>query len=421
MNRGVRIGMCLSVLLTGMSLQITQAATAGKPNIVFILADDAAYSNFGFSAKLNNVTSYAQTPNLDALAAQGVIGAQAYVGHSICGPSRYDLLTGLYSQRAGYETNVANWSVNAVNGNVVQGVDANAVMLPQRLKDLGYSTGMMGKWHEGYQQGLNTPTDKGFDEFYGFLAGDRSYYPYPSTYYDDSHGLWKNNQYYEPQWRSQGDPSLYDPTHGRYLTDALGEEGVNYINRHANDSNPFFLYMSFTATHTPWDYKQSDYDHFSNLTDPTQRTLAAMTYALDRQVGALNNALKANGLADNTIIVFANDNGADTYVGNPPNTPFTGWKGTVYEGGIRVPFFMKGPGLPAGTVYNSPITMLDMVPTLVDAAGGDASQFQHDGYDVMPYLTGQATDDPNKVWFWRNFTCYAVRKGNWKLEDPVSR
>jgi autotransporter-associated beta strand protein len=384
-----------------------------QPNIVFILSDDMGYSNTGFSAALNNRTTQFETPNLDALAQQGVVGSQFYVSHSLCGPSRYGLLTGLYSQRQGYENNVANWGADAIKGDLVQGVTPDVTMLPQRLKSLGYSTGMIGKWHEGFQQGLNTPIDKGFDEFFGFHSGDRSYYGYGSGYIDPDHGINKNGQYYENQWQTEGDHSTYDPVKGRYLSDAFGDEAASYVNRHAADSNPFFLYMAVNAPHTPNEVKQSDYDHFANITNSFLRNQAAMEYAMDRSIGKVMSALQANGIADNTIVIFANDNGATPDVPGP-NAPFNGNKGTMYEGGIRVPFIIKGPGLTPG-VYNSPITALDMVPTLVTAAGGDITQFQHDGYDVMPYLKGQATDDPNKPRFWRNFNCYAVRKGDFKL------
>src|SRR5690349_14480766 len=174
MAHGARVGRSVRLCFGMVIAYSVNVAAGAQPNIVFILADDMGYSNTGFSAAINNRTTQFQTPNLDALAQQGVVASQYYVGHSLCGPSRYDLLTGLYSQRHGYEDNIAQWGGDAVKGNIVQGVTPDVTMLPARLQALGYSTAAIGKWHEGYQQGLNTPMDKGFQEFYGFNGGGRS-------------------------------------------------------------------------------------------------------------------------------------------------------------------------------------------------------------------------------------------------------
>lgn len=377
---------------------------AAQPNIVLIMSDDAAYSEFGFSAALNNRTTINETPNLDALAQQSVIASQAYSAYSLCSPTRAGLLTGQYQQRYGYEDNISNDFTST------QGLVDQQVTIAERLKPLGYTTGIVGKWHQGYTDGVNRPLDKGFDEFYGLLGGGRSYW----TQSAQQTAIWKNNQYYETQYRQEGDPTKYDPVKGRYVTDAFGEEAVDFVNRHAGDENPFFLYLPFTAPHEPWEAKQADLDHFAHITDPNRRAIAAMTYALDRSVGEVLDAIDANGIDDNTIVIFTNDNGAVSYVGNPP---FKGHKGTTWEGGIRVPFMIKAPGLEPG-VYDSPITFFDVLPTLVTAGGGDISQIPHDGYDVMPYLAGDATDDPTKTRFWRSLDKWAVRKGDWKLESP---
>lgn len=403
MLRHLRLILCLVCVGVCACCDSEIAFAGGKPNIVLIMADDAAYSDFGFSAALNNIPTQIQTPNIDALAAQGAVATQYYTANSLCSPTRASMLTGQYSQRYGYENNLANTLAQAGSS----GLPADQLTIAQRLKPLGYTTGVVGKWHLGFQEGLNRPLDKGFDEFYGLLGGGRSYWSQPTQ----EQGIWKNNQFYESQYRTEGDQSRYDPVRGRYVTDAFGEEAASFINRHADDSNPFFLYLPHIGPHEPFDAKQQDLDRFSNITDPTRRSIAAMTYALDRAVGDVMNALEANGIDDNTIVIFTNDNGAVSYVGNPP---FRGHKGTSYEGGIRVPFAIKGPGITPG-VNNSIMTGLDLLPTFVAAAGGDITQFAHDGYDVMPNLLGQATTDPNKVYFWRNNDTYAIRKGDWKL------
>lgn len=383
------------------------AHAANKPNVIVIVADDAAYRDFGFSAALTNATSESLTPNLDSLAQQSVVSRQYYSANPLCSPTRAGLLTGEYPMRYGYEYNLYNHGYQAGT----QGLKPEQITLAQRLKPLGYTTGLIGKWHLGYQEGLNRPLDKGFDEFFGFFGGASDYFGAPQGI---DHGIWRNDEFNGTDWRSEGDPSRYDPVKGRYLTDALGEEAVDFINRHANDEQPFFLYLPMTAPHEPWQAKQSDLDVFAHITDPNRRLLAAMNHALDRAVGDVTNALEANGIDNETIVIFTTDNGAPYFVTNPP---FRGHKGTTWEGGIRVPFTIKAPGLTPG-ITDQIVTGLDIVPTIVAAAGGDITQFAHDGYDVMPYLSGQQTDDPNKVYFWRNFDSYAIRKGDWKLVLP---
>jgi T5SS/PEP-CTERM-associated repeat protein/autotransporter-associated beta strand protein len=382
----------------------TGRAQSQRPNIVFILSDDVGFNDIGFNSALHGRTTPFRTPNLDALANQSVVARQAYSTGSLCGISRAGLLTGNYSQRLGIEENLGNDLAQTF------GLHAEDVLLPERLKALGYSTGMVGKWHEGYTAGVNRPLDSGFDEFFGFLSGSRGYYLEGGP----ANLMLRGNTIVENQWRTQGNPALYDPTRGRYVTDAFGEESVDYINRHAHDANPFFLYASFTASHIPSMAKQQDYDQFANIANTDKRTLAAMTYALDRNVGSILDALETNGLADNTIVIYSNDNGG-THLHD--NGALRGFKGYAWEGGIRVPFAMRAPGLTPG-VYDKPITMHDMVPTLVAAAGGEAPTDDVVGTNLMPYFSGQTGGNPHEVMFWRNFYIWGVRKGDWKLTRP---
>jgi len=406
MHRHFWLGLRLVAVVLCALVGAAAVSAAGKPNVVVIVTDDASYRDYGFSASLTNGTTLSQTPNIDALAQQSIIGAQYYTAHPLCSPGRAGMLTGQHPMRYGYEYNPYNFGWSAGS----QGLKTEQITLAQRLKSLNYTTGVIGKWHVGYQEGLNRPLDKGFDEFFGLLGGARDYY----VSNDIDHGMWKNDQFYESQYRLEGDPSRYDPVKGRYVTDAWGEEAADFINRHADDENPFFLYLPFTSPHEPYQAKQSDLDRFAHISDPTRRTVSAMIYALDRAIGDVTNALEANGIDDETIVVFTNDNGGPFWFGS---APFRGHKGTLWEGGIRVPFTIKAPGLTPG-VTNQVITGLDIVPTVVAAAGGDITQFQHDGHDVMPYLRGEQTDDSNKVYFWRNFDSYALRKGDWKLTIP---
>jgi autotransporter-associated beta strand protein len=291
--------------------------------------------------------------------------------------------------------------------------------IAQHLKGLGYSTGMAGKWHVGYEQGVNLPTDKGFDEFYGLWGGGRSYFL-------DGHPgrlIRKGTQDYELQYRAEGDPSEYDPTRGRYVTDAFGDEAADFVKRHAGDEQPFFLYMTPNAPHTPFEAKQQDLDHFAHVADPDVQLRAAMTYALDRSVGKVLSAIDdpngdgntSDSIRDNTIVVYLNDNGGTNF---HDNAPLAGNKGLMWEGGIRVPFIVSVPGV-AASVYNAPIVAYDILPTVYAAAGGDVSDLESDGVDLKPFLTGAATGSPHETLFWRTQQIWAARKGDWKYGDRI--
>jgi autotransporter-associated beta strand protein len=385
-------------------------APTGRPNIIVINTDDVGYNEFGYTAALNQRTTQFETPRIDALAAQSSVITNGYVTNALCSPSRAGLLTGLYPQRFGFEDNISR----GVNGEV-DGLPAGQITIASQLKSLGYSTAAMGKWHVGPKDDVNRPQDVGFDEFYGFLGGGRSFFRYGSGSTFDRNML-RGDASIEATWASEGDPSLYDPVRGRYLTDALGEEAASYVTQHANSNNPFFLYVALNATHTPHEVKQQDYDQFAHITNDSQRTLAAMSYAMDRAVGMILDSIQSNGLADNTVIVFTSDNGGASP--HHSNAPYLGSKGSLFEGGIRVPFLVRAPGVEAG-VYDRPISTLDLLPTFVSLAGGDASKLTTDGVDILPYLSGESSGDPHEALFWRSHDGrFAVRRGDWKLVSP---
>ena len=401
--------LALLLLLFGCST----AALGGdsKPNIILIVSDDAGYNSFGFTGALTGQTNSFQTPNLDALAQQSIVARQGYVSAPVCSPSRAGLLTGLQGQRFGYETNISS---QYANNNF--GLSPDQKIIPQHLKELGYTTGMIGKWHQGYTDGFNRPPDMGFDEFFGFLGGGRHYW----TDVTQANAIRRGDTIIEAEYRAGGDPSKYDPANGRYLTDALGEEAVDFIDRHAGAEEPFFLYLAYTSPHTPLQAKQADLAHFAHIADPTHRTLAAMNYAMDRSIGEVLDAVSANGIDDNTIVVFFNDNGGPIFPGvGHFNEPFREHKGTFWDGGVRVPFMIHGPGLEPG-VFDAPISTLDLLPTFVAAAGGDTSELELDGVDLLPYLSGQQQGVPHETLFWRAHDAWAVRKGDWKLTRPLT-
>ncbi len=383
-------------------------ANATRPNVVLIISDDAGYNDFGFMAELHGTTTDVETPNLDALALQSVVMSSGYVSGPVCSPSRAGLHTGRYQQRIGYEDNTGPNN----------GLPAGQQLISHQLRNLGYTTGAIGKWHLGQTDNVNRPLDMGFDEFFGFLEGGRTYWNWPDA--GPGWQIRRGNTGIENQWHLQGDASRYDPVRGRHLTDAFGEEAADFIARHAGDEEPFFLYVSPHAPHVPHDAKQVDLDRFADIADPARRAIAAMNYGLDRAVGDITSALAANGIEDNTIVVYLNDNGG-YFVGPFDNFPLRGHKRSTWEGGIRVPFMIKAPGLTPGT-YDAPVSSLDLMSTFVVAAGGDVNALETEGTDLMPYLTGDVAGDPHELMFWRfpegNEAKFAVRKGDWKLVRP---
>jgi hypothetical protein len=261
-----------------------------------------------------------------------------------------------------------------------------------------------------------------FDEFFGFLSGGRHYWGSGNNDNDEDsirRAIGGDEVKIETIWVTEGDSSLYDPIMGRYLTDAFSEEAVEFINNHASDANPFFLYLSYTAPHIPLQAKQQDLAIFPSLLEP-ERTFASMTYAMDRGIGDIMAALQANGIKDSTIVVFFNDNGGPD---EQRNTPFRGLKGETLEGGIRVAYTILVPGLQPMTL-DTPVTTRDLVATLVAVAGGDISTLDLDGVDLMPFLDGSDTSDPHEILFWRYTSNWAVRRGDWKLTriltEPVA-
>ena len=406
-------------------IQAADQTDADRPNIVLIFSDDTGYNEFGFTAALTGSLTNFLTPNIDALAAQSVVMSNGYVSAHNCSPSRAALLTGQYQQRFGFEALVNS---DPVDPNNVTGIPARLALISEHLKNVPgvtYTTGVVGKWHVGSVDNMNRPLDKGFDEYFGML-NNRSYWKISTKNVKSAmrRSIDGDEAKIEAVWANEGDNNLYDPVQGRYLTDAISEEATAFIRHHAGDADPFFLYVPYNATHGPQEAKQQDLARVSKLPSAEQK-IAAMALALDRGVGMITAALNdpdgdgdsADSIADNTIVVFVNDNGGPQGGSKDDahdNAPFNGFKTTAWEGGIRVPFTIKAPGLSPGT-YDKPVTTRDLLPTFVSAAGGDISELDVDGVDLMPFLTGDQTGDPHEVLFWRQRNVWAVRRGDWKL------
>jgi arylsulfatase A-like enzyme len=388
-----RVLICL--LMAGLSYAVSaqeleSQEAESRPNIIIILGDDAGYSDFGVYGSNNQI----KTPNIDRIARQGVTFKQGYVPASVCSPSRAGLLTGRYQQRFGYEENLPR---KPQPGDVEEfmGLPIAEITLARQLKKLGYHTGVIGKWHLGYEEKFH-PLNRGFDEFFGFLGGSRSYFPSP----DSRDPIYRNRK------KVEGHP---------YLTDAFGNEAASFVKR--NNDRPFFLYVSFNAVHTPMHAEKEDMQNVDDISHPKRQKLAAMTRSMDQEVGQILDELNQQNIKKNTMIFFLNDNGGPVPYNASSNAPLRGTKGTALEGGIRVPFLMQWPQkVPAGMTINQPVSSLDIFPTSVAAAGGTLpGDRAYDGANLVPYVTGDTAGRIHEELFWRRKSFAAVRSGPWKL------
>jgi arylsulfatase A-like enzyme len=365
-------------------------AQVTPPNIVIILADDLGYGDVAF----DDCPDF-DTPHIDSLVISGVRCSNGYSPHPFCAPSRAGLLTGRYQQRFGFENNSA---LDPDNDRL--GLPLTETLLPALLKPAGYYCGAIGKWHLGSSNPFH-PMARGFDTFYGFLDGASAY----------------TNAVVLDDYTTVTEPE--------YLTDAFTREALSFIDAHAG--TPFFLYLAYNAPHSPKYAPQEYLDRVPGIADPSRKTHAAMMIALDDGVGAVIQSLASHSILNNTLIIFLSDNGAPnvTYV---RNIPFRGYKFDTLEGGIHVPFALRWDGhLPAGTVFEPPVTALDLVPTIAAAAGITLPTDRvYDGLDLTPYIHGTEVM-PERTLFWRFFglgptgppnsknTLLAVRKGPLKL------
>jgi arylsulfatase A-like enzyme len=363
-----------------------------KPNIVVILADDLGYGDLGFQGAPD-----IPTPHIDSLAATGVRCTSGYVTHPFCSPARAALLTGRYQQRYGHENNMV-----FDLGDEVAGLPLSEVTLADLLGEAGYVTGLVGKWHLGAHPRFH-PSERGFQKMYGFIGGGHDYFDPGSADATDQHFLLLEHD---------GRKVLEMD----YLTTDLGYQAGEFVRRH--QGQPFFLYLSFNAPHTPLQAPETYLERFSGIADEKRRTYAAMVSAMDDAVGMTLAALREAGVEDRTLIFFLNDNGGPT--GNASsNRPLRGTKRTLYEGGVRVPFVVRWPGrVPEGGVYDQPVSSLDVLPTSLAAAGLPLpAGIRLDGVNLLPYLEGEAAGPPHSHLFWRTFggVHFAVRADRYKL------
>ena len=442
---GTRIGPPRNIAWQEGPAASAPGSEARPPNIVLIVADDLGYndiSTFGGGVAGGRL----QTPHIDALAAQGAVFTQSYSGASTCAPSRAMLMTGRYPSRTGFAYTPMPASMGRVMSIVasdmprtlpdvlydaaaaankppyeLQGLPSDEITLAESLKARGYHTVHIGKWHLGRENGM-APHDQGFDE--SLLMASGLYLPedHPDVVnaklgFDPiDQFLWSALTFANSY--NSGNADQFEP--GGYLTDYWTDESIKVIR--ANRHRPFFLYLAHWGIHTPLQATRADYEAVGDIQPHRLRVYAAMTRALDRSVGRVMAALEAEGLADNTVVVFTSDNGGAGYVGLADvNAPYRGWKITYFEGGIRVPLFVKWPArIASGQMIDTPVAHIDVMPTLLAAAEQPLPEDRvTDGENLLPLITEGAAvgaEWPARTLFWSSGHNRVIRRGDWKLQ-----
>ena len=407
----LRFLLLLIIASVSLSTFAVADASAAKPNILLILADDMGYGDLQCMG-----SQQLRTPHLDQLAQSGVLCKRAYVASSVCSPSRAGLLTGRDPRRFGYEGNLNKGHAAYATRPELLGLPTGEHTLGDHLKATGYSTALIGKWHQGTGPGFH-PNRRGFDDFCGMLGGGHNYFPTPQKHSIERNGE-RVSEFSSP-----------------YITDFFTDEAVNWIDRqHENSSKPWFMFLSYNAPHSPMQATETDLELFAHITDKKRRTYAAMVYALDRGVGRIRKHLTNLGLLENTLIVFFSDNGGATSNASW-NGPLSGAKGCMKEGGIRVPMFWSWPGtIPSDQKSDAVMSSLDLLPTFLSAAKGKplplnevrshengrsrrkavAEYGAYDGIDLLPILQQKQPGTSRRL-FWRLQGQATVLSGNDKL------
>lgn len=365
-----------------------KAARTNKPNLLVVIADDLGYADVGIHGN-----SEIPTPHIDSIARGGVRLSCGYVSGPYCSPTRAGLLTGRYQQRFGHEFNPPGPNVT---NRIGSGLPVTEVTLPDRLRTAGYATGLVGKWHLGSGDPFR-PLKRGFDEFFGFLGPAHSY---------TNLGTEGPNPVY------RGNTPVVET---EYLTDAFTREAIGFLDRHR--AEPFYLQVAFNAVHSPLDAAPRHLARFAHIHDEKRRNFASLYAAFDEGVGRILDTLKRLGLEENTVVFFFSDNGGPTNDNTSRNTPFRGFKGQTWEGGIHIPYFVRWPGqLPEGKVYDKPVIQLDIHATALALAGIQIDpKWKLDGVNLVPYLKGQTFGQPHSELYWRFGDQMAIRAGDWKL------
>ncbi|MCB1231488.1 MAG: sulfatase [Verrucomicrobiae bacterium] len=389
---------CLLIaLLVLAAVPLAMAADERPPNLVFILADDLGYGDPGCYGAPD-----IRTPNIDRLAAEGVRFTDFYANGAICSPTRIAFLTGRYQQRLGMDNALYYQEMG-------RGLPEGGVTIASRLRQVGYATGISGKWHIGYDH-ERQPLQQGFDHFFGLLGGNHHYFAHMDRI--GVPDLWLGNDAVEREG---------------YSTNLFSTDAIEFVEE--NRDRPFFLYLSHAAPHFPWQ-GPDDVDKIVRPKKPEWQegdrpTYIAMVERMDQTIGDLLAKLDELDLAGQTLVVFTSDNGGHTY---SRNLPLRDYKGSLWEGGIRVPCIARWPGvIPAGTTTSQIGITMDWSATFAALAGNKAASDGDEGINLMPVITGK-NDPIERTLFWRKRPGpvrkkvdreRAVRRGDWKYLEPA--
>jgi len=422
-----------------------------RPNIVLILADDLGWNDLTIGGG-GVAGGTVPTPHIDSIATEGIQFANGYAGHATCAPSRAALMSGRYPTRFGFESTPSPGSmlkiVSSINedpeglpesithfdekGDLAipfeqMGMPTDEVTIAETLKDAGYHTVHIGKWHLGLENGM-APKDQGFDE--SLYKQGMAYLP------EDDPNVVNSKQDFDPidkfLWKASRYAASFNSGDafkpGGYLTDYYTDEAIKVIE--ANKNRPFFLYLAHWAPHTPLQATKADYEALTNIKNHRLRVYAAMIRALDRGVGQVMDALKANGIDDNTLVMFTSDNGGADYIGLPEiNQPYRGWKMTFFEGGIHVPYFMRWPArIKPGSRVEAPVHHFDLYATAAGAAkAAMPTDRKMDGVNLIDYIPdvgGSASPKqgrtPHDKLFWKAGNSHIVLSNGWKYHRDLT-
>ena len=422
----------LTAVIVALTLAGVSAPAEQRPNIIFIVVDDLGYGELGcYGGK------EIPTPQIDSLAASGARFTNGYVTAPFCAASRAALMTGRFQTRFGFEFN----PIGAKNAAPGIGLPVAEKTVADRLRDSGYATGLVGKWHLGGTAEFH-PQRRGFDEFFGFLHEGHFYVPQPwqgvttwlrrKTLPDGGQGRWTspdgrivwsthlNTNEHEYDTDNPLLRSSQPVDEKANLTDAFTREACDFIGRHR--AQPFFLYLAYNAVHSPMQATDDYMKKFAHIEDIQRRIFAAMLAHLDNSVGKVLAQLRDSGIEENTLIVFLSDNGGPTKELTSSNAPLRGGKGELWDGGIRVPFIAAWKNhISAGQVVDAPVASIDATATALKVAGALApepstkAEATLDGINLMSLLSGKTTQLPERPLFWRIGKKNALRLGDWKL------
>jgi arylsulfatase A-like enzyme len=395
----------LAVALAAATPAIAAPARYQKPNVLVILVDDLGWPD---------VSTYGRTtvptPNIDRIAKAGVAFSHGYVAGSVCSVSRAGLLTGKMPASMGFD-----YLVNEDRPN--KGLPPEEKTMGDRLRSAGYHTGLVGKWHLGVEDPFY-PTNRGFDEFWGFLGGESPYVDPATPGMVTTHTKKDRPIVKRRPWGQiiEGPNRIPVEDFDKYLTNEITDNAIKYIDRNSSQSSPFFLYLAYNAPHWPLQVPQAYYDKFSSIKDPIRRTYVAMISALDDNVGRVLDELDKKGQRDNTLIVFLSDNGCPIQFGFCDcSHPLGSGKFTYVEGGTRVPFMMSWPaGLKPQGVVDAPVSSLDILPTVLKAAAPSKPLPKLDGRDLVDVVKHPKAD-ANRTLLWGQPPVFAAVQGQWKL------